>query len=203
MSPKTKAFMDIFTRAQKTFGTSTYRLAGDGWDEAWKTVIVTLMSAQTRDEVTIPIAEKLFTKYPSLEKLAQAPFDSIYAIIRPLNYSRTKALHVQACANQLLELGQVPHTIDELILLPGVGRKTANLVISECFAQDGICVDTHVHRICNVLGLVKTKTPEQTEMALREIAPQHTWSKINRYFVLWGKQVRGRYKISLLSVLQK
>ena len=98
--------------------------------------------------------------------------------------------------------GKVPDDIDELVELPGVGRKTANLVLSEVHSKDGICVDTHVHRISNVLGFVKTKTPIQTEMELRKIVPKKYWSRINRLFVLWGKDVRGRDKKKFLEKLE-
>ena len=92
--------------------------------------------------------------------------------------------------------------IEELVELPGVGRKTANLVIAEVHDGDGICIDTHVHRISNVLGLVKTKNPTETEFALMKIAPRTYWSRINRLFVLWGKSVGGRDRKKLLAALE-
>ena len=87
--------------------------------------------------------------------------------------------------------------------MPGVGRKTANLIIVEIHNKDGLCVDTHVHRLSNVLNLVKTKTPHETEFALKEIAPKKYWSKINRIFVLWGKDAPGRDKSKLLKKLEE
>ena len=97
--------------------------------------------------------------------------------------------------------GRVPDDIGELVKLPGVGRKTANLVLSEVHAKEGICVDTHVHRISNVIGLVNTKMPTETEFALMKIAPRKYWSRVNRLFVLWGKEVPGRNKKRLLTYL--
>jgi len=196
-------FLEIFTLAQAKYGKSTYRLAGDGWAHPWQTLIVTIMSAQTRDETTIPVAENLFKRYPSLQLIANANYEDIRAMIGAVNYCNTKAKHVIETAQILLDKfgGNVPQTIDELITLPGVGRKTANLVIAECFGKDGICVDTHVHRISNVFGFVKTKTPEQTELALRQIVPKPLWSKVNRIFVLWGKDVLGRDQDKFLQVL--
>jgi len=92
--------------------------------------------------------------------------------------------------------------MEELLAFRGVGRKTANLVLTTIHNKDSICVDTHVHRISNVLGLVKTKTPEQTEYALKKIVPKKYWSRINRLFVLWGKSVSGRDRERLLRGLE-
>jgi endonuclease-3 len=200
-----KEFLRIFKLADKKYGKSTYRLAGEGWGETWQTVVVTIMSAQSRDETTIPIAEGLFERYPTLVSLAEARYSDVLGLFKSLNYNRTKAKHVIACAKEILVRyeGTVPDTLEELITLPGVGRKTANLVVSECFGKAGICVDTHVHRISNVLGLVKTKTPTETEFALMHVAPQRYWAKINRVFVLWGKDVPGTDTKRLLAVLKE
>ncbi len=201
---KKEYFMLILKAAEKKFGNADKRLAGDSWPEAWQTLVATIMSAQTRDEVTIPVAEELFETYPNVRKLASARERDVLKIIKRVNFSKTKAKNVIEAAKVLVERynGKVPDSIDELVELPGVGRKTANLVIAECHAKAGICVDTHVHRISNVIGLVKTKTPTQTEYALMEIAPKKYWSRINRLFVLWGKSVRGRDRKKILSALQ-
>lgn len=196
-------FIAVFKKAEKKFGASSKRLAADDWAEDWQTLIATIMSAQTRDEVTIPVAEALFEQYASLKSLADARYEDVVRIIKRVNYSRVKAKHVIAAARYILEhfKGTIPDTLDALIEIPGVGRKTANLVIIECHAKDGICVDTHVHRIANVLGLVTTRTPHQTEVALMNVAPKRYWSRINRIFVLWGKSVPGRDKNRLLKAL--
>lgn len=201
---KQTLFLSIFKRAERTFGNSAYRLAGERWEEPWQTVIVTIMSAQSRDETTIPIAERLFVRYPTLVSLAEARYDEVLEILKSMNYNRTKAKHVIACAQEILTRydGTVPEQIEELITLPGVGRKTANLVVTECFGKPGICVDTHVHRIANVLGLVKTKTPTETEFALMKVAPQRYWARINRVFVLWGKVAPGRDRKKLVGALR-
>ena len=201
---KSRYFLEIFKKAERKYGKSEKRLAGEGWKYGWQTLIATIMSAQSRDETTIPIAEKLFEKYNSLESLARARFEDVLNIFRSLNYNKTKAKNVILAAKFLVDNfnGQVPDEIDELVKIPGVGRKTANLIITEIHDKDGICVDTHVHRISNVLGLVKTKTPTQTEIALRGIAPRKYWSRINRIFVLWGKDVPGREKKRLMGKLE-
>ncbi|MAF34675.1 hypothetical protein CMO91_02415 [Candidatus Woesearchaeota archaeon] len=203
MTPK--RFLAVFKLAEKKYGKDKKRLAADGWPHTWQTLVCTIMSAQSRDETTIPIAEALFKKYPTLEKLSKARFSDVKKILKSMNYNNTKSKHVIASAKMLMQEynGTVPKAIDELVRLPGVGRKTANLVASECHKQAGITVDTHVHRLSNVLGLVKTKTPHQTELALQKIAPKKYWSRINRYFVLWGKEVPGRDKDRLLRKLKE
>lgn len=200
---KKEEFLRIFKRAERKYGKSEKRLAGEGWGEAWKTLIVTIMSAQSRDETTIPIAEELFRRYDSLRRLAHAKERDVLKIFKSLNYNKTKAKNVIGCAKMLTREfdGKVPDSIEELVKLPGVGRKTANLVLTEVHKKDGITVDTHVHRISNVLGFVKTRNPHETELALMKIAPRKYWSMINRIFVLWGKEVAGRDKKRLLRKL--
>lgn len=196
-------FLQIFKQAEKKYLPIEKRLAADGWKKDWQTLIATIMSAQTRDETTIPVAENLFNHYSTLQKLANAHASEVKEIIRRVNYSTVKSKNVVAAANYLLDhhKGKVPDTIEALIEIPGVGRKTANLVLAEIHNKDGICVDTHVHRIANVLGLVHTKTPTQTEFALMRVAPRNYWSRINRIFVLWGKEVRGKNKQAFLDAI--
>jgi endonuclease III len=201
---KTKYFLEVFKKAEKKYGSSVKRLAGDDWEKDWQTLVATIMSAQTRDEVTIPVAERLFESYKSLESLSRAKIKDVLGIIKSVNFSKTKAKNVVLSARYLMENcnGRVPSSIDELVKMPGVGRKTANLVLSEVHKKDGITVDTHVMRLSNVLGIVKTKNPTETEYALMKIAPKRYWSRINRIFVLWGKDVRGRDRKKLLSRLE-
>ncbi len=196
-------FLKIFKKAEKKYISSSKRLAAEGWQLDWQVLIATIMSAQSRDETTIPIAENLFHHYSSLEKLSKANYQDVYNIFKSLNYNKTKTKNVIAAAKFMIENfnGKVPSEIHQLIQIPGVGRKTANLLLSEIHNKDSICVDTHVHRISNILGLVKTKTPHQTELALEKVAPKQYWSRINRIFVLWGKDIPGRDKKRLLSSL--
>ena len=202
---KTALFLEIFKKAEKKYGKSEKRLAGEGWEYDWQTLITTIMSAQSRDETTIPIAENLFKKYPTLESLAKAKYEEVLMAFKSLNYNKTKAKNVIAAAQYMINnyQGKTPDTIEQLIEIPGVGRKTANLIITEIHNKEGICVDTHVHRISNVLGLVKTKTPHQTELELQKIAPKKYWSRINRIFVLWGKDAPGKNKQRLLKKLEE
>lgn len=198
---KRKYFLEVFKEAEKKYGKYEKRLAGEGWNKDWQTLIATIMSAQSRDEMTIKIAENLFKKYNSLDKLAEAEYIDVLGILKSLNYNKTKSKNIIECAKMLIEKfgGEVPDKMDELLKLPGVGRKTANLILSEVYGKKGITVDTHVHRICNVLEIVKTKNPAQTEFELIKIAPKKYWSRINRIFVLWGKDVSGRNKKELLE----
>lgn len=202
---KRKYFLEIFNLAEKKYGSFEKRLAGEGWEEDWQTLVSTIMSAQSRDETTIPIAENLFRIYTSLESLASASYSDVLKILKSLNYNKTKAKNIIACAKMIVEDfdGVIPSNLELLIKLPGVGRKTANLFLSEVHNQDTITVDTHVHRISNIFGFVKTKTPNETEFALQKIVPKEYWSRINRIFVLWGKQVTGRDKNKFLKSLNK
>lgn len=200
-------FIEIFSKAEKHYGKSIKRLAGDSWKEEWQTLIATILSAQTRDETTIPVAEALFKRYPKVHMLAKAKLYDIENLIRRINFYKNKSKNIIGAAKWLVDNGytngSVPDTIEELIKMPGVGRKTANLIIAEVHNKDGICVDTHVHRISNVFGFVKTKSPKETEFALMKIAPKKYWSRINRIFVLWGKEVRGRDKKRFLENIKE
>ncbi len=202
---KTKYFFKIFKKAEKKYGNYKKRLAGDGWDKPWKTLITTILSAQSRDETTIPIAENLFKNYKTLKQLSKAKYRGVFKILKRINYNRTKTKNIINAAKYIIEnfKGKIPSNLEDLIRIPGVGRKTANLVLSEVHKKDGITVDTHVFRLSNSLGLVKTKNPHQTELELMKIAPRKYWSKINRIFVLWGKEVRGRDKNKLLNKLDE
>ncbi|MBR9699104.1 endonuclease III [Candidatus Woesearchaeota archaeon] len=194
-------FITILKKAEKRFGSSSKRLAAEGWRKDWQVLVSTIMSAQSRDETTIPIAENLFKKYPTLKSLANARYNDVLKALKSLNYNKTKAKHIIEAAKMMERIG-VPDTIEELVEIPGVGRKTANLVMTEVHNKHGICVDTHVHRISNVLGFVKTKTPDKTEKELKKTIPKRYWSRINRLFVLWGKQVPGKDKKKLLDALK-
>ena len=205
MNSKQKYFIEIFEKAEKKYSSSTKRLAADGWKKDWQMLIATMMSAQTRDETTIPVAENLFKSYPKIELLSKAKYDDVLKIIRRVNFSPRKAQFIIDTAKIIVKdhKSKVPPDIDVLVTFPGVGRKTANLFISEMHNMDGICVDTHVHRISNVFGFVKTNTPTQTEMALRKLVPKEYWSRINRVFVLWGQDVRGYDKEKFLEKLEE
>jgi endonuclease III len=161
-------------------------------DNAFQILIATLLSARTQDATTAAASGRLFARARTPRSMAKLPVREIEQLIYPVSFYRNKAEHVKACCEMLLQRfkGQVPDTLDELVMLPGVGRKTANLVLILAFkSRQNICVDTHVHRISNRLGWVATATPEETEQALYKAAGQRWWADINLYLVTWGQNV--------------
>jgi endonuclease-3 len=157
----------------------------------WAVLVSTILSLRTKDEVTRTRSEALLEKAPGPKELILLGEAETARLAYPAGFYRTKAASLQKIAAILLEKyhGQVPANMDALLALPGVGRKTANLVLTEAFNLDGICVDIHVHRICNRLGWVKTKDPLATEMTLREELPGKYWKRINNLLVLYGQNV--------------
>ena len=157
----------------------------------FKVLVSTIISARTKDEVTMSASKKLFAEADTPARLARLSEERIAKIIYPAGFYRVKARNLKAMAAMLVERfnGKVPETIDELTTLPGVGRKTANLILTLAFGKYAICVDTHVHRIVNRIGIVKTSTPVETEFALRETLPRRFWTEINDLLVTYGKKV--------------
>lgn len=146
----------------------------------FKILISTILSARTKDEVTAKAVKKLFKRdWRSLSE------GKIRKLIKPVNYYKNKSKYIKG----LQELKQVPDTIEELIKLPGVGRKTANIVLNVGFNKPSIAVDTHVHRVMNRLGYVNTKKPLKTEQSLKKKLPKKWWSKVNKILVLFGQHI--------------
>jgi endonuclease III len=168
------------------------KIARDQQDDPFQVLIATMLSAQTRDAVTHAASTRLFRAARTPRSLAKLPVAEIERLIYPVSFYRNKAVHVRAACEQILARfgGRVPPTMEELLTLPGVGRKTANLVlILGHRSQNNICVDTHVHRIANRLGWVRTRTPDETERALYRVAARRWWPIINLYLVTWGQNV--------------
>ena len=157
----------------------------------FRILIATILSARTRDENTTKAADKLFKLYGTPQKLAKAKVKDVEKIIKSVGFYHVKSKRIIEVANLILSKynGKVPADIDKLVDMPGVGRKTANCVLVYAFEKPAIPVDTHVHRISNRLGLVDTKTPEETEMALREKIPKKYWLDINNTFVMYGQNI--------------
>ena len=157
----------------------------------FEVLIATILSLRTKDEVTRAASNRLFELVSSPMDLLALEESQIAALIFPVGFYKTKAKTLINICDRLINDydGKVPDDLDELLKLKGVGRKTANLVITLGFGKLGVCVDTHVHRISNRLGYVKTKTPEQTEMALREKLPVDYWIEYNDLLVTWGQNV--------------
>ena len=161
-------------------------------NDPYKTLVSTLLSARTKDEVTLKASKRLFAKAKNLEQLGQLEIRSIEKIIYPVGFYRTKAKNLSKLSKMVKK---VPNTREELMKLPGVGRKTANLVLNRAFNIPAIAVDTHVHRISNLLGWVNTKTPEATEKELTKILPKKYWPDMNRLFVSIGRQFTTKKKL--------
>jgi endonuclease-3 len=168
------------------------KIAQDQKDDPFQVLIATLLSAQTKDAVTHAASTRLFRVARTPAAMARLPVKRIERLIYPVSFYRHKAVHVRRTCEQILSRydGVVPSTMEELLTLPGVGRKTANLVLILAHrSADNICVDTHVHRISNRLGWVRTRTPEETEHALYAATHRKWWPLINLYLVTWGQNV--------------
>lgn len=159
--------------------------------DPYRVLIATILSLRTKDTTTAEVAPKLFALADTPEKMVQHSPEEIADIIYPVGFYRNKSQHILASSQMLLDEygGQVPDELDELLRLPGVGRKTANLVLTAGFNKLGICVDVHVHRISNRWGYVQTKSPEKTEFALREKLPQQYWIEYNGLLVSFGQNL--------------
>ena len=165
--------------------------------DPFRALVSTLLSSRTRDETTFAVCERLFGKVHNFKELGQLEIRTIRNLIYPVGFYRTKAKNLKKTAQLLVNKygSKVPHTIEELTKLPGVGRKTANLILARSFGKATISVDTHVHKISNFLGWVKTKTPEQTERELMKVIPKRYWREVNKLFVSIGRQYRSKQKI--------
>ena len=157
--------------------------------DPFRVLVATILSARTKDQTTTVVSERLFSKIQTLDELGALSVKELETLIFPVGFYRTKARMLNQLPGvvQTLFGGVIPQTVEELVKLPGVGRKTANLVVTEAFDKQGICVDIHVHRISNRLGLLKTSTPAETETVLRQLLPPEYWKKWNRYLVAFGQ----------------
>lgn len=155
----------------------------------YKVLVSCIISLRTKDEVTALASARLFAQAPTPEVMVTLTEEEISGLIYPAGFYRTKAAQIALLSRQLVDGhgGVVPDEIDELLHFKGVGRKTANLVVTLGYGKPGICVDTHVHRICNRLGYVMTKTPDETENVLRKQLPPEYWFEINDLLVAFGQ----------------
>ncbi len=156
--------------------------------DPFKVLVATILSARTKDETTAKASGRLFQVAPNPASLARLSEDELGKLIYPVGFYKNKARYLAALTTALDAFeGKVPSRLDDLLTLPGVGRKTANLVVAMAFGKPAICVDTHVHRIMNIWGYVQTKTPEQTEMTLRRKLPEKYWITVNSILVAFGQ----------------
>lgn len=154
-------------------------------------LISCLLSLRARDTASLPVSLKLFERAQTPQEMLQIPRSELEKLFYSIGYYRQKAKTIHEVCQELIDRfhGNVPHTQEELLSIKGVGIKTANLVLGQGFGIPAICVDIHVHRISNRLGLVETKTAEQTEKALQEILPKEYWIEFNYLLVIWGQNI--------------
>jgi endonuclease-3 len=168
------------------------KVSKESREDPFRVLIATMLSAQTKDAVTDAASTRLFRVARTPRSMARLPVPTIERLIYPVSFYRTKARHVREACRQILTRfgGVVPDRMEELLTLPGVGRKTANLVLILSHAsKSNICVDTHVHRIANRLGWVRTRTPNETEQALYRTVPRRYWPEVNLRLVTWGQNI--------------
>lgn len=159
--------------------------------DPYRVLISTLLSLRTKDETTRQAADRLLASAPTPRKMLRLPEARIRELIYPVGFYKTKAAVLKRVCREIIQRhgGKVPDDVDILLKLKGVGRKTANLVVTLGYGKPGICVDTHVHRISNRLGYVRTRNPVETEFALREKLPPAYWIPINDYLVAYGQNI--------------
>ncbi len=181
----------VLKREVKKYQTPIVEVIAAERNDPFTILISTMLSLRTKDTTTAEASRRLFRVANTPKSMLELTAKQIEKLIYPVGFYKTKAKSILRTCSILREQyeGKVPDTIEQLVGLPGVGRKTANLVVSLGFGKDGICVDTHVHRISNRLGYVETKTPFETEMALRKKLPRRYWKDINVLLVTWGQNV--------------
>jgi endonuclease-3 len=159
--------------------------------DPFKVLVSCVLSLRTQDKTTGEASERLFKLAQAAEEISRLPVKKIEKAIYPVGFYRVKAGTIKELSRKIVERygGRVPDTIEELLLLKGVGRKTANLVVTLGYDKPGICVDTHVHRITNRWGLLKTKNPGETEFVLRELLPLRYWKQLNGILVAFGQGI--------------
>lgn len=160
-------------------------------NDAYKILVSTMLSLRTKDPTTRDASNRLFEKAANPSDMLKLEISEIEKLIYPVGFYKVKARSIIETSKRIMEVynGVVPDEIDELLTLKGVGRKTANLVVTEAYDKDGICVDTHVHRISNRLGYVHTKNAEETEFALRDKLPKEYWRVYNDTLVVYGQNL--------------
>ncbi|MDD5503342.1 MAG: endonuclease III [Candidatus Thermoplasmatota archaeon] len=183
---KGKDIDEIIKRLRALYPPDSFRRS-----DPFRVLVSTILSQRTNDKITYPTAEKLFDVFPDAQYLAKAPLSKIEEIIHRVNYYKTKAERIKEIANIIVRDfgGKVPREPKEMCELPGVGPKTANCVLVFGFGFPAIPVDTHVHRISNRIGLVRTKEPEKTEQELKKIIPRKYWIEINELLVRHGQEI--------------
>lgn len=183
--------MQILEKEVERWQTPAVTIVSQRDGDPFKVLVSCILSLRTKDTTTGPASLRLFNLADTPAKMSLLDVDLIAKTIYPVGFYKTKALEIKDICNRLIAeyCGKVPDSIDELLKFKGVGRKTANLVVTLGFGKPGICVDTHVHRICNRWGYIETRSPEETEFRLREILPLKYWLRINDLLVTYGQNL--------------
>ncbi len=181
----------ILREAVRKWNTPAVGLVAERTGDPFRVLISCILSLRTKDGTTEKANDRLFSLGSSPEEIINLPVKKIEKAIFPVGFYRIKAKTIKGLSKTIINKysSKVPDDLDELLKLKGVGRKTANLVVTLGYGKPGICVDTHVHRIMNRWGYVKTKNPYETEMALREKLPKRYWIEINNLLVLYGQNL--------------
>lgn len=171
--------------------TATTSIVDEYGRDPYLVLISCILSLRTKDSVSLPASRRLFSCAKTPAEMLTLALSKIEEIIKPVGFYRVKSKNILAISKKILDEfeGKLPADEDMLLSLPGVGRKTMNLVQAEGFELPAICVDTHVHRIANRLGIIQTKTPHETELALKKLLPKNRWRECNRLFVIWGQNI--------------
>ena len=181
--------LEVISRLKKEYPDAKCSL---DYNEAWKLRVSVRLAAQCTDARVNIVVEKLYEKFPDVNALAEAPVEEIEEIVRPCGLGKSKARDINACMRELRDKynGQVPEDFDQLLALPGVGRKSANLIMGDVFGKPAIVTDTHCIRLCNRIGLVDHITePKKVEMALWKIVPPEEGNDLCHRFVLHGREI--------------
>lgn len=186
---KIDEIFEILTKEVKKYKVPVVDLIKVQTGSTFKILVATILSARTNDRTTAEVSERLFKFVNNADDFDQFSEEDLAEMIFPVGFYKNKARFLKNLPGTLNDNfnGVIPHTIDELITLPGVGRKTANLVLAQAFEIPAICVDVHVHRILNRIDYVRTKTPYDTEMRLRKKLPKKYWLTVNTIFVMFGQ----------------
>ena len=184
-------FLGVMETEAKKRNAPVFMLEGRSGGSPFRILVYTMLSARTRDDATIGAAERLFAKYSSTREIANADEGEIEELIYPVGFYRAKARHLKKMCRMLDSDygGNVPRTLNGLTSLPGVGLKTANIVLARAFGKNTIGVDTHVHRISNRLGIIRTGKPQDSSIMLNRKIPAKYRTKFNRTFVGFGQTV--------------
>jgi endonuclease-3 len=178
----------VLRRHAAAFPSPSLNVLTETGSSPWQILAATILSLRTKDQTTLDASRRLFAAAPDMEATRRLDENAVAALIFPVGFYKTKARQLKAIATILEQKhDQVPSTRDELLSLPGVGRKTANLVLNLAFGIEAICVDTHVHRIPNRLGWIETSTPEESEAALEALWPRRHWIEANKVLVSFGQ----------------